>query len=717
MSRLQAMRSVTLWLSLLGIVLFLWGIPELYLEIRDHCIDQVCKAFYNPPPGSAWLREQGLTPSGYALAYVSLYAVVGGAYLTAAGILYWKQSRELMGLLGTLMLVLLGITFTPILDGLRDQHEVLHVLISLIAAAGFTAFLLFFYLFPTGRFAPSWSRYLMIGILIIGLPKYLFPGSRVDLQVLSPAIYFCWLVLWIASLILNQVYRYRRVSHPLERQQTKWVVYGVSLALLGLVLFTVVYLLGEERFLKDPYLMYGLELGIQGSMLLIPVALVIAVLKSRLWDIDPLVNRTLLYGLLTLGVILMYTVTVWYLGTAFQASHWLTSLMATSIIAVSFAPLKERLQRWINKLMYGEAVDPYSVLARLGKRLEDPLPPEEALEAVVKTVRSALRLPYAAIVLYRGGEPSLVMEDGVPPAGAEAEPHRAPLVHRGELLGDLLAAPRLAGEAFTASDLKLLDMLVQQASVVVDNARVTLDLTRTSAALRESRERLVLAREEERKQLRRDLHDNLAPRLASMALTASAAEELVDRDPAAAKQLVAELRSVIRATVGDIRELVYSMRPPALDELGLLGALGERVRELNRAAAGLSFTLEVPEALPPLPAAVEVAAFRIATEAMVNALRHSGAKQCIVRLAYAEPPGAEPSGEAALALEIQDDGDGPPLPRHRKEHRSGGVGLSSMRERAEELGGSFRLQPLQPKGTLITASLPVAGMGREETNR
>ncbi|RCW48095.1 sensor histidine kinase [Paenibacillus prosopidis] len=682
--------------------LFIVGIPEFYKEIRDHCIDQACKSFNNPPPGSAWLAEQGILPGQYALAYTVLYILVGGVFISTAGILFIKNSRSLMGLFGTLMLVLLGITFTPILDGLRDNHWLLDILLRVNTALGFTAFLLFFFVFPTGRFAPLWTPYLLAGILTVGIPHFLFPGSKADLQMWSPWAFLPWVGSWMISILYVQVYRYRKLLSPLERQQTKWVVYGVALAIMGLLSFTVLFLTRLDAFSANPYGMFFLEVGIQSSMLVIPIALSIAILRSRLWDIDPLVNRTIVYGILTISVIALYTLSVWYLGKAFQTSQWWTSLIATSIVAVSFTPLKEKVQRWINKLMYGDTGDPYSVLVRLGKSLEEPLSSEAALEAVVKTIRAALRLPYAAISLYRNGELAIVAEDGEHAEGS----YRKALIHRGEMLGYLHAAPRSAGETFTASDLKLLDMLVRQAGVVVENVRVTFDLKLTAAALQESREQLIVAREEERKRLRRDLHDDMAPRLAAIALTAAAAEDLLEKDPATTKTILTELRSVIRATVTDIREMVYNMRPPALDELGLISSIRERVREIGSPVSTLNIDLDVPHSLPPLPAAVEVAAYRIITEAMVNVLRHSHAQHCTVKLSTVTSSNSEAADRVeGLLLEIADDGDGvQPGPDN---HRSGGIGLSSMRERAEELGGYCKIEQKRPRGTVIRAYLPI----------
>jgi signal transduction histidine kinase len=216
---------------------------------------------------------------------------------------------------------------------------------------------------------------------------------------------------------------------------------------------------------------------------------------------------------------------------------------------------------------------------------------------------------------------------------------------------------------------------------------------RLSAELQRSRERLVTAREEERRRLRRDLHDELAPTLAALALNAATARDRTTHDPAT-NALLHDLYSGLRAAVGDIRRLVYELRPPALDELGLVAALRERAAQFSAAADGhpLHVAVDAPEHLPLLPAAVEVAAYRIVQEALMNVVRHARAHACTVRLVLSD----------GLHLEITDDGVGLPLT-----YRAG-VGLRSMRERAVELGGRCTIDPLDGRGTRVHACLPVA---------
>jgi PAS domain S-box-containing protein len=250
---------------------------------------------------------------------------------------------------------------------------------------------------------------------------------------------------------------------------------------------------------------------------------------------------------------------------------------------------------------------------------------------------------------------------------------------------------------YRRKDGSLLDVEVS-ASTILRGGRQTLcivahDVTERALALElleRSRERLVSAREEERKRLRRDLHDGVGPQLAALTLKLETARNLLSYDPQASA-LMAELSEHARATVSDVRRSVHALRPPALDELGLIGALREVAAQYSH--NGLCVSVEVPGSMPPLPAAVEVAAYRIAQEAMTNAVRHARASNCLVRIALDEETGV-------LSLEIEDDGRG------IGEKRKGGVGMHSMRERAEELGGKCTIESSLVGGTLVSAQLP-----------
>ena len=374
------------------------------------------------------------------------------------------------------------------------------------------------------------------------------------------------------------------------------------------------------------------------------------------------------------------------------------AMLATGLVAVLFQPLRSRLQRGANRLLYGDRDDPYAALARLGRHLEETFAPDAILPSVVQTVAEALRVPYAAITLHQEGDLVPAAVAGTPVTGAL----RLPLRYGSEPVGELVIGPRSPGEAFSPADRRLLEDLARQVGVAAHAARLTADLRR-------SRERVVTAREEERRRLRRDLHDGLGPALASQTLKAGVARALLAQDPAAAEHLLAELETDIDAALTDIRRLVYDLRPPALDQLGLVGAIREsaaryQAHRPNQVGGPLPLRIVVegPDSLPPLPAAVEVAAYRIVQEALTNVARHAQARSCRITFALRD---------GAFQVQVTDDGIGLP-----SVHRAG-VGLASMAERAAELGGTCRVEALSGGGTRVSASLPLPATVSEESQR
>jgi len=315
------------------------------------------------------------------------------------------------------------------------------------------------------------------------------------------------------------------------------------------------------------------------------------------------------------------------------------------------------------------------------------------LPAVIRTVQEALKLPYVAIELRR--------EDGFEIAAATGDwvenVLRLPLAYGGEKVGQLVVGLRVGEEGFSDAERLLLEDLAHQIGVSAHAALMTDEALRLSTDLQRSREGLITAREEERRRLRRDLHDGLGPMLGSLTLKLDVAAELLEQDPTGARALISELKTQAQSAVVDVRRLVYALRPPALDDLGLLGAIGETAAQYS--ANGLRVSVDAPGQLPPLPAAVEAATYRIAQEAMTNVVRHAQASECVVRLALDEMV-------ETLHLEIEDDGRGLPP------ERGHGVGIASMRERAAELGGHCVVDTLPAGGTRVRTSLPCTPAAR-----
>jgi signal transduction histidine kinase len=300
------------------------------------------------------------------------------------------------------------------------------------------------------------------------------------------------------------------------------------------------------------------------------------------------------------------------------------------------------------------------------------------LPVMVETIAAALKLPYVSLQLENGGR----YVDGASIGQLRGAQVEVPLVHHDETLGRFVLGRRGQNESFSAADRQLLADLARQAAAALYALRLNVDL-------QHSRERLVMAREEERRRLRRDLHDGLGPTLAALGLKVETARNRLGHD-SSADALLADLAARAQDAVSDIRRLVYGLRPPALDDLGLVGALQQLVAS---AEPPPRVELTAPEeGFPPLSAAVEVAVYRIAQEAVTNVVRHARATHCKVQVAIRQ---------GALRLSVEDNGEG--LPSVVR----GGVGLHSMRERAEELGGEFRVEDLRTGGTRVIATLPI----------
>lgn len=638
--------------------------------------------------------------------YVALMSMAQGAVsllaalvsLTLAVVIFWKKRQDPGALFVAFYLLAYGIIMAGPLEALNgfpslfpgaavtDGMFLTTAQILGLQAALFIPTLLLFYLFPDGRFAPRWTRYAAL-VLLLMAPLFIHVTMTEWLPTPTPRAsltFGVYLILLIAGMYA-QVYRYRRIAGPIERQQTKWAVLGFLLAVLILGASQIPYVIASQipPGAPQPWWTPLTSLGWWLTLGIIPTSLAIAVMRYRLWDIDLLIHRTLVYGSLTVIVVGLYVLVVSVAGALLQTTGSLVpSLLATALIAILFQPLRERLQRGVNRLIYGERDEPYAVMSHLGRRLEDTLSPDAILPTIVETVAQALRLPYASIDLLGDEARSLSAEYGDARLAQRADLTRLPLSYQQETIGELRLAPRAPGESFTRADWRLLTDFVRQAGIAAHGVRLTADL-------QHSRERLVTAREEERRRIRRDLHDGLGPALASLAMQADSARDWIRSDPDRVEATLIDVTAKAQAALQDIRRLVYDLRPPALDELGLIGALRQTAGNMPE---GLHIEVDIPESLPPLSAAVEVAAYRIAQEALNNVNHHAHARNCSVHL----------SVEDELRLEISDDGVG-----LAAEARAG-VGLISMRERAAELGGRCVIESRPGGGTRVLAHLPLA---------
>jgi two-component system, NarL family, sensor kinase len=477
-------------------------------------------------------------------------------------------------------------------------------------------FILLPMIFPTGRFlSPAWRRVTLAGLLTLSLilaaaafsPNFRQPNAIGVAYPLASPFGISGLPDWwhnafvpsqtlllialslagIAAIIIR-LWR----SRGIERQQMKWLAYFLgSVISVQLLVFELPGMAYPQIFETIWY-----DLVITATLLGYPLTIGIAIFRYRLYDIDLIINRTLVYGGLTVGVVAGYAAIVGGLSLLLHdQQNVVSAILATVVIALIFQPLRERLQKGVNRLMFGERDDPYAVLATLSRQLQASALPDQILPTIAATICRTLKLPYAMISIQRTDGKRQIVATGGQPAQITAE---WPLQFHGEIVGWLAVAPRSPGEPFTPNEQRLLADIAAQSGAVAASVRLT-------GALQAARERLVLAREEERRRIRRDLHDELGPTLASQTLRLDTAIDMLDAQPDKAAELLTTIKARNQAIVAEIRRLVHELRPPALDELGLVSALRAAVRQLGATSPQINF-FRTPDPLPGLPAAASV---------------------------------------------------------------------------------------------------------------
>jgi signal transduction histidine kinase len=485
--------------------------------------------------------------------------------------------------------------------------------------------------------------------------------------------------------LVSMIVRLRR-STGVERMQLRWIAWVAAIVISGYLVHMSARVGALERVLPESlqwvYVVYwGLCLNAIG------IVVGVAILRYRLYDIDLVLHRSLLYSTLV-GM-----VAVAYIGLASLANLivggaepenprlWTTAVLVAAIVALLAYPIRTRTHHLLNRWLFGSRDDPDEILSRLGLHLELALAPADLLREVTRSVRDLLRLPHVAVAMSNGAELEIVAESGTP----GPEQAAIPLVYQHDRIGELRVTPRSPGEGFSSADRAVLESIARQTAMAAYAARVTGDLQR-------ARERLVTTREEERRRLRRDLHDGLGAHLAALTIQAGSIRRTVRSDPDRAERDLDAIQSELRTAIGDVRRLVHGLRPPALDEFGLVPALRTRLLGFEGATGIEQVRLELIGEDRPLPDAMEVAIYRIVEESLINASRHGRARLVTITLDHRGP----------ILLTIVDDGLGLP------DQMEPGIGIHSMRERAEELGGSFLIAPAGEAGVRIEAIFPAS---------
>jgi signal transduction histidine kinase len=621
-----------------------------------------------------------LAPSGTRLdaaaiaAVIAAYAGVGAVILTARP----GHRVGVLMLVGALLWALgeLGIAIGSATTG--SAATLAGVLGTAARGAGWLVLVLLVPLhFPSGRPAGGQGlvRAAYAAVVLVALSNLLSPEpldtemAGVDNPIGLP---HAWQ--WVADLlavgaialaavvlvaVLVALGRHWRRDGELVRQQLSWLFLAFVPPVLLLPL--------APTSLVSPWV-YALV------SLPVPVAVGVALLQRRLYDLQPVVSRTLTYAALSVTLAATYALVVAGVGALLRerGAAWLP-WAAAGVVAVAFAPLREVLQRGVTRLTFGRWSAPAEVLATTGRRLADAADVPALLGDVTTEMVDVLGLAHAEVVDAAG---RVLATRGTP----SGEVEELALAAYGEPVGAL----RFSGGVLREADRALLRDLALQLGGVVHAAALV-------DQLRAARERVVLAAEQERRRLRADLHDGLGPALAGLGLLVDRAQNRLRAGEAVDDDLLA-LRQGLRTTVVDVRGLVEGLRPPAIDDLGLYGALAALGAGLTD-PADLQLDLDLPEGRPSLPAAVEVAAYRVAQEALTNVVRHSSATRCRLRATVAAD---------GLELSVSDDGRG--FDASRVNGR--GVGLGGMAERAREIGGSVEVGRNDEGGTTVMVRLP-----------
>jgi signal transduction histidine kinase len=522
---------------------------------------------------------------------------------------------------------------------------------------------------PSPRWRPTFLAVTAVDALFLSVLAVRFSAERPVQGLREPVVVAAGVGLGVslAFCMISLVWRAHRADER-ERQQLTWLVWG-----LGLMTASV----GVGIAVPPAYPLATLVV-----MLAVPVAAAVAILRHRLFDIDVLVDRSLVYAAVTGLLGGAYLGVLYVLTRVGVGSEVVTSLIAAGLVAVLFSPVRERVRESVRRVRRHPGVEGYAALARIGRRLMTAQQPDQMLERMLGERGNTLDLAYLAIEVDARRQSAALRAEWGKPVGAV---HEVGLQWQGEAIGRLLACPGSHRDELSRAELELLDLFA-------GNAAVAGWAVQLSAGIRRSRDQHVLAREEERRRLRRDLHDDVGPRLAALVLKVDTIHNLLDRRREEVPRVLAELRADAQSATDSVRSIVYGLRPPGLDELGLRGAVQQQVDRINAIRSG-SFlvTVDGDSVLPALPAAVEVAALRIIQEALTNTTRHAEARTCQIEI-WCDPD---------LHVEIRDDGRGLPA------RITGGLGLRSMIERAQEVGGRCSIGHGPVGGTVVHAQLPL----------
>jgi signal transduction histidine kinase len=519
------------------------------------------------------------------------------------------------------------------------------------------------------------------------------PSRLADLNALSIFSFLIGLVC-LAGLVV----RFRR-SRGQERQQLKWFTFGGAVFVAGIIVVVVPVM--QPHTNSPPEWASTFQ---QLSTAAIPIAIAIAVLKYRLYDIDVVISRTLVYGSLAAFITAVYVGIVVGIGTLIGSGgqpNLVLSIIATAIVAVAFQPVRERLQKVANRLVYGKRATPYEVLSQFSERVAETYAADEALPRMARVLAEGTGAESAQVWLRSGAvirpaatwpepmgtaearEPVPVQGQLLPSLSAD---QAVPVRHQGELLGALTVTKR-QGESLTPIELKLVDDLAHQAGLVLKNVGLTAELLARLEELRASRQRLVAAQDDERRRLERNLHDGAQQNLVALKVKLGLAEMLADKDAEKARQLLTELKADTDETLDTLRDLARGIYPPLLADQGLGAALEAQARKATLPVEVLA------DGIGRYPQEIEAAVYFCVLEALQNIQKYAGAGGATVRLS---------ERDGTVTFEVEDDGKGfDPATAKR------GAGMTNMADRLDALGGRIELDSQPGAGARLRGTIPV----------
>lgn len=478
----------------------------------------------------------------------------------------------------------------------------------------------------------------------------------------------------IAAAVLSLLHAGVTQRDLVSQSQFRVAVFGI---VLGMVMMLFVFP-AAANWVGNPFLAQILGAGFYFGFAVIAVFLAIAILRYRLFDLDLIIHRTLIYAILSAISIAIYVGVVGYLGFLFKAENKLwQSLIAAGVVAVTFAPLRDRVGQLVSRFVYGDRDDPYLALTRLGRQLENAVEPSALLGLALEHITRSLKVPYAALVLEVDGKPIRTLENGT----TRNRIQEFPLIYGGKSMGTLRVSARSPGESLTPPDIHLLTEL----SRPISSAAQTVIL---NADLEQARLRLVQAREATRRQLGRDLHDGLGHRLTALSRRVEHLKGEECQIP------LDEIQVELTALTRQARQIAHQLFPPELELLGLSAALEERAHTLPNIRLSVQ---AAPDFAAHLTPAIEAALYYIALEALTNIQKHSQAQSGGIRLQVVAG-----SHNQHLEMVIEDDGIG------FAPQNTPGIGLRSMPARAAELGGTCQVESAPGQGTRLRVRIPLA---------